>query len=74
MINTNIQNPYVIEYCRIRGIGQGEEISNIDYIIWIDNQHSKFQHKHYGQEIFGYDEEYKREFMKYLQGLEAERS
>lgn len=39
----NIKNKYVLAYCKARGVKQGEEVKNIDYMFWIDKKHDDFR-------------------------------
>ena len=69
MLNENISNPYLIQYCRIFNIKPGEEINTTEYLFWIDDMHDRFHKEYYQREVFltsPESKEYAKEFVKWL--------
>lgn len=80
MINENIKNPYLIEYCRIKGIKQGGEIKMVDYTSWIIEIQDYYNKKMFGTtEFFIYNaskaeqEKYIADFMSFLKTIPPEK-
>lgn len=80
MINENIKNPYLIEYCRIKGIKQGGEIKTVDYTSWIIEIQDYYNKKMFGTTEFfmcglpkAEQEKYTTDFMSFLKTIPPEK-
>lgn len=42
----NLKNPYILAFCKVHDVKQGEEVKNINYMFWIDKKHDSFRKLH----------------------------
>lgn len=62
----NLKNPYVLAFCKVHNITEGEEVENIRYMFWIDKKHDDFRKLHNLPEHIQLNEKQYKAFCAYI--------